>query len=74
MWNGDYDDSGIIHVYPQDEQNQHDLVGTTCRCDPRVEISDSILVVHNSFDGREMIEEANAILKSYENKTDNPAR
>jgi hypothetical protein len=54
------------HIYPLNDIDFHDTSekGNTCHCNPEVIIeSDSeIIVVHNSFDGREGLELANEIL------------
>jgi hypothetical protein len=56
----------MIHVSPIDDLEEHDLTdtGNTCKCNPTIIIEDDsdIIVVHNSFDGREGIEWANEIL------------
>jgi len=47
-----------IHVVPIDDLREHDEMGTTCWCAPRVYEEDgNTLVVHNSMDGRELIEQ-----------------
>ena len=44
----------MIHIYPLQDLEEHDLETTTCKCNPLVEvINDVITVTHNSFDGRE---------------------
>jgi len=57
----------MIHVYPIDDLKEHDTTdtGNTCECNPQViiEPDSSIIVVHNSFDGREAVEWFNEILK-----------
>ena len=54
----------IIHVLPVNDLEPHDEEGTTCKCEPRVEfVEGGMLVVHNSFDNREMIEQVNEILE-----------
>ena len=57
----------MIHVYPLDDLKDHDTTdtGNTCECNPQViiEPDSDIIVVHNSFDGREGIEWFNEILK-----------
>jgi hypothetical protein len=51
-----------IHVYPQDEEQMHDLIGEHCICQPKVErvysegVYKGTVIVHNSFDGRELLE------------------
>lgn len=56
----------MIHVYPTNDLEQHDLEGTQCKCNPQVIIEPNaeIIIVHNSFDGREGVELANEILKN----------
>jgi len=51
------------HIFPLDEEDKHDLEGFYCDCDPRIDW-DNDLVVHNSFDGREAVEQANEILRN----------
>jgi hypothetical protein len=56
----------LIHVYPLDDLKEHDITetGNTCECDPQViiESDSSIIVVHNSFDGREGVEWFNELM------------
>jgi len=58
--------NNMIHVYPTNDLEQHDLEGTQCNCNPKVIIEPNaeIIIVHNSFDGREGVELANEILKN----------
>lgn len=51
----------MIHVMPTNDLREH-TQDTTCECNPRVEAGGELLVIHNSFDGREAVEQANAIL------------
>lgn len=53
----------IWHILPCNDIEEHDE-NTTCKCHPRVEMQENgdMLVIHNSFDGREAIEMANEIL------------
>ena len=48
----------MIHILPLNDLKEHEEL-TTCECKPRIEILDDgeIMVVHNSYDGREYIEE-----------------
>jgi hypothetical protein len=51
------------HVYPLDEEKLHIVSGPTsgvdCPCKPRVEMEGgSLIVIHNSFDHREIVEQA----------------
>lgn len=55
----------VFHVYPVNDSEPHELEGYHCKCSPKVEYdqeSESIQVVHNSFDGRELVEQAKEIL------------
>lgn len=47
----------IHHITPINDIEPHEE-STTCKCLPKVEIVENgdMLVVHNSFDGREIIE------------------
>jgi hypothetical protein len=45
----------MIHVYPTNDSDEHDIVTNTCKCDPTL-IADpdcEMILVHNSFDGKE---------------------
>lgn len=49
----------MIHVYPLNDLREHDTEESTlCDCGPRVDLSDDgeMIVVHNSYDGREFQE------------------
>ena len=48
----------MIHILPVNDLKEHEE-SSTCDCNPRIEILDDgeIMVVHNSYDGREYIEE-----------------
>ena len=54
----------MIHVYPLNDIEEHDIETTLCKCEPRIiaESNSDIIVVHNSFDGREGIEWTNELL------------
>lgn len=57
----------IVHVLPVNDLKSHEEE-TTCECEPRIEIVEGgMLVVHNSFDGREIIEQANQLLEGVQN-------
>ncbi len=46
-----------IHVVPVNDLKEHEERGTTCWCYPQVYEEDGeTVVVHNSLDGRELIE------------------
>lgn len=55
----------IWHILPKNDIDKHEEL-STCKCGPRVEKNYEtgiVTIIHNSFDGRELIEEANEILK-----------
>ena len=55
----------MIHVHPLNDIKVHDTsdTGNTCHCNPNVRIeSGEMVVIHNSFDGREGVEWTNDIL------------
>jgi len=54
----------IWHVIPTKDLEEHQEL-STCKCKPTVEIleeSGAVVIVHNSFDGRELVEQAKEIL------------
>lgn len=53
----------IYHVYPLNDLKEHEIE-STCPCGPRSETQPGgdILIIHNSYDGREAVEAANDIL------------
>jgi hypothetical protein len=57
----------MVHVYPIDDLKEHNITdtGNTCECNPQIiiEPDSELIVVHNSFDGREGVEWFNEILK-----------
>jgi len=65
----------VYHVYPVDDLEEHNLKGFSCACRPVIKSPQeeiltrrkamsyrSVLVVHNSFDGREGLEMAHDVL------------
>ena len=47
----------IFHIYPENDLKPHDINGNTCPCNPETQACENgILVVHNSWDGREIRE------------------
>lgn len=68
------DPDKVYHVYPVQDLDSHYLECVypaegypycPCKCNPEwKEENDSLLIVHNSFDGREGVEWANQILSS----------
>lgn len=52
----------IWHILPNNDSDTHIEKGY-CKCEPKIEIlEDRILIIHNSFDGREAVEWANEII------------
>lgn len=55
----------MIVVVPIGDSNNHDDYSTTCKCNPNVVIENNeIIIIHNSFDGREGIEWLNEVLNN----------
>lgn len=55
----------MTHIYPVNDIIEHDLDTTTCECQPKIEeVNGEMLVIHNSYDGRELMEQAKEILKN----------
>lgn len=50
----------MIHVYPVNDWVDHELQGTMCICEPKVDF-DLGIVIHNSADGREYREKDNEL-------------
>lgn len=48
----------MIHILPINDLKEHEEL-TTCGCNPKIEILEDgeIMVIHNSYDGREIIED-----------------
>jgi len=47
-----------INIIPLNDSEEHEEL-STCKCKPRVDlIHGSMTIIHNSFDGREAVEEA----------------
>jgi len=57
----------ITHVYPTDDLVTHwvdEGDGDSCPCQPTVRFEgDSAIIIHNAWDHREIIEQANEILE-----------
>jgi hypothetical protein len=61
----------MIHVHPINDIREHDTsdTGNTCLCNPIVILENyEMIVIHNSFDGREGVEWANDILRQPKTK------
>lgn len=52
------------HILPVADIEPHDE-SSTCKCEPAVQVMEfgDLIIIHNSFDGREGVEIANQILK-----------
>jgi len=54
----------MMHVYPVNEEDRHELEGTMCPCEPKVlwedpktgQVLNEAVVVHKSWNGREHFE------------------
>ena len=52
-----------VHVYPVNNLKEHILESTDCPCNPTVKVEGaSLIIVHNAWDKREIIEQANEVL------------
>lgn len=52
----------IWHILSNNDSDTHVKMGG-CKCKPKIEVlEDRILIIHNSFDGREAVEWANEII------------
>ncbi len=68
------DGDKIYHVYPKNDLRKHILVSEfpivgkvhcSCPCEPDwKQQGDSVIIIHNSFDGREGLEWVNEILNT----------
>ena len=60
----------MIHIIPLNDLREHEEEGTMCPCGPTVEWSDPVtgkpyaeaVVIHNAWDNRELVEQAEAII------------
>jgi len=51
------------HVYPVSDLKEHILEGVDCHCNPTVKVvGDALIIIHNAYDHREVIEQANEII------------
>lgn len=58
----------IYHVYPVGDLSNHNIEDGKCYCRPRSEEwHGSTIIIHNSFDGREIVERAEALLAECQN-------
>lgn len=50
-------ENNIYHVLPNNDLKQHTESGYGCKCAPEIRRDgDGVLVIHNSYDGREFFE------------------
>lgn len=57
----------MINIYPTNDLEEH-ILDSTCKCMPTIEEAyGEMIVVHNSFDCREAVEEAKEIIKQQDN-------
>lgn len=67
----------VFHIYPLNDLEEHftecvyPAIGSPycpCKCNPEFkEEGESLLIVHNSFDGREVFEQAHEMLSHSQN-------
>jgi hypothetical protein len=59
-----------LHVYPKNDLHPHILDGTDCPCHPIVRVDgEGLLIIHNSWDGREYVEEAREYIEKLNEAT-----
>lgn len=53
------------HILPVNDIEEH-LEESTCNCLPKIEIQENgdLMIIHNSYDGREAVEMANQIINT----------
>jgi len=52
----------MTNIIPRNDLKQHSE-DSTCNCEPRIiEESGELIIIHNSYDGREAVEMANEII------------
>lgn len=52
----------VWHILPNNDSDTH-IETSDCKCKPKTEVlEDRVLIIHNSFDGREAVEWANEII------------
>jgi len=55
------------HIYPEKDSSPHCLNYVLCSCKPKIDWNNH-LIIHNSFDNREIVEAAENILKEDNNE------
>lgn len=57
----------MIIIVPTNDIKEHDEESTICECNPTIEFTNGeMLIIHNAFDGRELEEQIQEILKEKE--------
>jgi hypothetical protein len=60
-------DHNYTHIFPINDLREHVLVGPDCPCEPEIKVDGaSLIVVHNAYDHREIVEQAIAIMNGEE--------
>jgi hypothetical protein len=55
----------MFAIVPTNDIRDHKDYDTTCECEPKVVFENGeMIIIHNAFDQREIIEELNEILKT----------
>lgn len=61
-WNTYVEDDGI-HIVPVNDSQEHYLT-VECFCEPEIRTKNGVpIFVHSAYDGREIVEQAEAIIK-----------
>lgn len=56
-WNCLDCEDGTVHVLPIDDLRDHEDKGSNCWCNPKIDLENKLqIVIHNSMDGREILE------------------
>lgn len=50
-----------LHILPINDDKPHKETGFDCDCEPKIDWENE-LIIHNSYDGREYVEQAKEIL------------
>ena len=55
----------MIIILPTNDIKEHDEESTLCECEPTVQYENGeMIIIHNAFDNREIIEQVEEILRS----------
>lgn len=59
----------MITIVPTNDSKPHDEESTVCECNPKIDFENGeMIIIHNAFDNREIIEQVNKILKGNEDE------